>query len=190
MEIITFAQAKELGERFYFTGNPCVRGHISHRYVNGRRCAKCSVEDTKKAKQQNPEIDKKFYSIHKNRILEKKKKYKAYWYQKNKEKLKLKLNDYSKAWKIANPDKHSATQARRRSKKLQATPAWLNDCQIKSILLEYELAKWCSKVMGEKYHVDHIIPLKGDTVCGLHVPWNLQVITAKTNLTKGNKIVF
>ena len=189
MEIITISEAKKRNLRFYFTGKPCVRGHISHRYVDARKCAKCAVEDSKAAQQKNPEITKRFYEKNKQRILDKKREYKAKWYEKNKDRLLPKIIAYSKEWRSKNPEKHAAREASRRAVKLKATPRWLNDEHQKAMLLEYELAKWCSNVIGVQYDVDHIVPLKGKLVCGLHVPWNLQVILASDNRAKGNKHV-
>ena len=51
----------------------------------------------------------------------------------------------------------------------------------------YKEAQRLTKVTGEQYDVDHIIPLKGAAVCGLHVPWNLQVLKHADNMRKSNK---
>lgn len=65
-----------------------------------------------------------------------------------------------------------------------AMPSWANQFYIKEI---YSLARHRSEVLGYEWHVDHIIPLKGKTVCGLHVETNLQVIPAIDNMRKHNK---
>jgi hypothetical protein len=90
-------------------------------------------------------------------------------------------------WRKDNPDKRSASEAKRRSKKLNATPPWLTPEQEAHIKRTYTLCQIASDATGEKYHVDHIVPLQGENVCGLHVPWNLRAVPAKINLTKGNK---
>lgn len=74
----------------------------------------------------------------------------------------------------------------RRSKK--ATPKWLTPEQRKQIVDIYEHMRDCRVVTGEDYHVDHIVPLRGENVCGLHVPWNLQVLPASVNMAKSNQI--
>jgi hypothetical protein len=87
-------------------------------------------------------------------------------------------------WKKENPAKVNAKTAERRAMQLRATPSWAD---LAAIQIEYELAAWCSKTMGEPYHVDHIIPLQGKLVSGLHVHTNLRVIRASENIAKNNK---
>jgi 5-methylcytosine-specific restriction endonuclease McrA len=74
---------------------------------------------------------------------------------------------------------------KRRAKKLKATPLWLTKDQHEEIASFYFKSCYLSSLTGIKHEVDHVIPLQGKTVCGLHVPWNLQVITKKQNQSKG-----
>jgi hypothetical protein len=78
----------------------------------------------------------------------------------------------------------AARQGKRRSKQDKATFAGYDD-EIKNF---YWLARDLKSVTGEEYHVDHIVPINGKNVCGLHVPWNLQVLPADINMSKGNRI--
>jgi hypothetical protein len=91
---------------------------------------------------------------------------------------------YSRAYRRENPEKGRAAAARRRSLKLQATPAWANNFFIAEI---YHLAKLRGEIYGGEWEVDHIVPLKSKLVCGLHVECNLRVITSATNNSKGNR---
>jgi len=88
------------------------------------------------------------------------------------------------AWSAANPDKRRAIvriyAASRRALILNATPKWLTSEQI------LEMSKFWTQCPQGK-HVDHIVPLKGKTVCGLHVPWNLQYLSSNENMSKGNR---
>ena len=110
------------------------------------------------------------------------------WYHSNKERIKEKRSIYGSNWKRLNKDKNCANSNRYRARKLNATPVWLTEEQHRQIESFYWLAKLQNELTDECYHVDHIIPLKGKTVCGLHVPWNLQILAAKDNLSKSNKV--
>ena len=77
-------------------------------------------------------------------------------------------------------------RAMRRATLRNALPSWLDGGQKAHIKRTYSLAQLMSDCTGKLYHVDHIVPLRGDNICGLHVPWNLQVIPAEINLQKSN----
>jgi hypothetical protein len=120
------------------------------------------------------------------------------WKKKNPDKVKL----YSKYWISKNPEKHAennkswkknnksancAIAARYRFSKIRATPSWLSPIHLAQIQEFYDIAAARTVQSGVEYHVDHIYPLQGNGYNGLHVPWNLQIITAKENIAKKNK---
>ena len=98
------------------------------------------------------------------------------WANENKEKRKQIVNK----WDRSNQSKRNEIEAKRRAASKSATPKWLTDSDKDAIQKIYEYAR----SLG--YHVDHIVPLKNKQVCGLHVPWNLQVIPALDNIRKNN----
>lgn len=102
------------------------------------------------------------------------------WYDANKEK-KLHAN---KVWRAMNKAMVQQYNVKRRAAIGQATPTWSN---IKDIVDVYKRSVKITELTGIPHHVDHIIPLNGEYVCGLHVAWNLQILTASDNLTKGNR---
>lgn len=103
-------------------------------------------------------------------------------YEKNAEAARL----ATQAWTQANPHKVLASRAKRRSAKLLRTPGWLTAEDFKAIELIYAQAKALEASTGLPHHVDHIYPLQGRYVSGLHVPANLQVLTASENCSKSN----
>ena len=86
-----------------------------------------------------------------------------------------------------HPEKCLARYSKYRAKKLSAFPNWLDEDELWLIEEIYELAQHRTRITRVKWDVDHIIPLQGNTVSGLHIPQNLQVIPAKYNQIKGNR---
>lgn len=86
-----------------------------------------------------------------------------------------------------NKTDYKFRNAVRRAFKLHATPKWLSEQDKLHLKCIYQVAAMRNKESDTRWHVDHIVPLQGENVCGLHVPWNLRVITAEENLAKGNK---
>ena len=94
----------------------------------------------------------------------------------------------SKEYDLAHKSERAARENFRRAQKISATPKWLTKVQKDEMVQLYKLREQLSLEKGIIYHVDHIIPLINKDICGLHVPWNLQVIPAIDNLKKSNKV--
>jgi hypothetical protein len=137
---------------------------------------------------------KKCSQYYKENREERLRKQKEYYYKNKEARLqyarekKEQRKQYMSIWQKENKHICNAINSKRRAVKLSATPPWLTTEDFKKIEEFYELAQAASEVFEIKCHVDHIVPLQGIDVCGLHVPWNLQVLTAFDNISKGNRM--
>lgn len=93
------------------------------------------------------------------------------------------IRTQSLKWAKDHPERANANAKKHRMAKRNAVPAWANQQYISDM---YMLAKLVSEFTGEKYHVDHIVPVQSKIVCGLHVQDNLQVIPGAENIRKKN----
>ena len=102
---------------------------------------------------------------------------------------KEKLAQKGKEWCERNPSIVREHSRRYQAKKRGATPPWLTAIHKAQIQEMYDIAVALEVQTGMPYHVDHIHPLQGETCCGLHVPWNLQVLPRRENIAKSNKLI-
>ena len=183
----TRSEAKATGAKHYFTGESCKHGHIAARKTKGA-CVDCmKLEWAENA------VKRAGYFREYNKI-EVVKDRKHEWYQENREQVIAAAKtrpasarkEYQKTWKDKNLVWVRADTKARRRKHRDASPPWLTTKQKAEIRSLYQIAITMTKVTGEQYVVDHIWPLRSDDVCGLHVPWNLQVMTRAANLAKSN----
>ena len=171
MEIISRQEAMERGLSRYFTGKPCKHGHVSLRIASNRRCEECYRAHEKSSSRRGNR--KARYAANKELSNKQSREYR----ENNREAVRKRDREYKKE----NAAYYAELAANRKSSKLNATPDWLTPEHLEQIKSLYEE----SSKQPTPHHVDHIVPLQGETVCGLHVPWNLQVIPAEQNLRKG-----
>lgn len=130
-----------------------------------------------KAKRQASDYSKTYYQSNKavchDRLLS--------WQRENRDKTRAWCRKYYENNRQQEITRSIHKRQVRDGRSIQLTPQ-----QEQDIRDFYWLSKDLSAVSGEAYHVDHIIPLQGKNVCGLHVPWNLQILPADINLSKGN----
>lgn len=215
MQIISREDAIKVGAAKYFTGLPCKHGHISERRVHGRICVDCSKISGKKYRSVNAEKrasycaewreknEERVCAYRKERWAEvsfiesqkrkadraanptKSLEYGREWRKKNKDRIRLQ----AKKSRERNRATFVAATRRYKAAKLNRTPAWLTGEDITLMRQMYRLAQQLTAETSIKHHVDHIIPLRGKNVSGLHVPSNLRVITAEENSRKSNSFI-
>ena len=186
----TREEAKKSGSKYYFTGQPCKHGHIAARKTKGA-CIECLKVEWVKGNETRADY---FREYNKREDVKDRK---NEWYQENRETVINNaatrpahvLREYRNAWKSNNKTQVLADNKVRRRKHREATPPWLTRKQKSEIRQLYQIAITMTQTTGEQYVVDHIVPLRSHEVCGLHVPWNLRVITQGENLKKSNKLV-
>jgi len=186
----TRQEAKLTGAKYYFTGEPCKNEHIAPRKTKGT-CVECLKLEWQKANVTRAEYFRSYNESDAG------KKAKRRYYEANKEQVIARANArpveertrHREKYKKQNPDLYKALNSVRKRRHKNATPPWITEDQKESIKRLYLHAMHLTKITGERYVVDHIIPLINPTICGLHVPWNLRVIPQQENLLKSNKLI-
>jgi 5-methylcytosine-specific restriction endonuclease McrA len=151
----------DISDKWYFTGIPCKKGHIAPRLKSNRGCKECAY-----ARRMAYESTDTYLA----------------WKAENKKTV-------ASNWQKRNKGSVNANTRKRQASLLKRTPKWLTDFDNMKMKCLYQLAVMRTRDSGEDWHVDHIIPLQGKLVSGLHVPSNLRVVPAAYNISKNNSFV-
>lgn len=174
------AEAKRLGLSTYYTGKPCKYGHIAERVTANGTCKVCVVTISSKVRAKSKDVTKernaRYYADNAETLAV----VNRTWRKKNPERLKSIRDAHYKA----NRPAYTAASAKRKAAILMACPPWADH---KAIAMVYAEAARISTESGIPHDVDHIVPLQGKNVCGLHVHWNLSPLPASANRAKQNR---
>lgn len=186
MQIITLAQAREQKLTRYFTGVPCVNGHVAERTVAYRQCLECKRARRSTKNMTPAQLDRE--RARRRKLIAKRTPAQQELYRvrdrARKEQDKVRRAEYISQWHKENRAHWRAYKKNRDAMKLNATPAWAD---LQAIRAVYEEAERLTRETGIKHHVDHIVPLQSEYVCGLHCEANLQVLTESENCSKNNR---
>lgn len=197
LHIIAKPIARARAMRHYFTGKPCRAGHVALRTVKSSRCIACHREGQALARRQpgaaerRAEYDRERFAANPDYFREKSRAY----YSENRERVNAQKRGYwaenrdrmakaRKTWAGQNAWRIRHLNSKRKKQIRLATPQWADLAEIANV---YRDAARLSSETGERYWVDHIVPLKGENVCGLHVHYNLRPLHWLKNIRKKNK---
>jgi len=147
-------------------------------YKDPAKNAECKRLYSLKNKEKEKTCFKKYKEENKEKVSAANKK----WREEN----KAKQAGLTATWRKENRARYNFLHAKRRAIKLKATPKWLTENDYALLLDYYVMAKELENIFPWGQQVDHIIPLQGKTVCGLHTPNNLQILSVWQNQSKNN----
>lgn len=170
-KIISRADAEKARLIRYFTGEPCINGHIAERFVIGGACTECK------------RIKRAAYTAQHG---ERENANRAAYYRINRDAELARKAEYNKKFRA----QRTSNQNKRRAKALRAVPPWFGEFDDFVISEAHSVAALRQASTGIEWHVDHMIPLQAKTASGFHVGLNIQVIPALINIKKNNRIAF
>jgi hypothetical protein len=165
-ELIARADAQAKGLPRYYTGIACKHGHLAERYTANKTCCECANAIANKTKSK----DRAKYRATT-----------ATWQRENPQR----TAQYQRNQNAKRPGKRNLWTMNYRTAKATRMPKWLNAGELFEMESVYTYCSALRKI-GLDYHVDHVVPLRGKSISGLHVPWNLQVLPGRENMSKGN----
>lgn len=196
MNIVSLDDARRQGLLRYFTGRPCKYGHVAERLTSNKTCMECAKDVQAAAYRRNAEAIKErvksYRENNKSAVARRHRKY----YDENRDRLsvycaeryqrkKAEIAEQVRKYRDARPGFSREISSAYRARQNNAMPQWVDRQALREV---YREAQRLTEQTGIQYSVDHIYPLKGANVCGLHVPWNLQVIPKIENCRKGRKM--